>query len=125
MDHLYGQDRVSAQEMCDAVTDYLKELGIDDKVEVRIVENMLSAANVEKPSPDEKYRVNICGGLISRNMVQGICDHEVGTHLLRMMNDEHQVWHGVRENYKLANPWITEEGFATLNTFQSMPCNLL
>merc|ERR1719482_984581 len=57
--------------------------------------------------------------------VQGICDHEVGTHLLRMMNDEHQVWHGIRDRYKLANPWTTEEGFATLNTYQSMPCRLM
>jgi len=41
------------------------------------------------------------------------------------MNDEHQAWHGIRDRYKLANPWTTEEGFATLNTYQSMPCRLM
>lgn len=125
MQQLYGERKISAEELRDIVAEYLKEHNIEDKVEIRIVENMLSAANVLKPGADEKYVVNITNNPISWNMVQGICDHEVGTHLLRMMNDEHQVWHGIRERYKLANPWTTEEGFATLNTYQSMPCRLM
>jgi hypothetical protein len=125
MQQLYGERKIPAEELRDIVAEYLKDHNIEDKVEIRIVDNMLSAANVLKPGADEKYVVNIASGPISWNMVQGICDHEVGTHLLRMMNDEHQVWHGIRDRYKLANPWTTEEGFATLNTYQSMPCRLM
>lgn len=125
MQQLYGDRKIPAEEMRTIVAEYLKEHNIEDKVEIRLVDNMLSAANVIKPGADEKYVVNIANGPISWNMVQGICDHEVGTHLLRMMNDEHQVWHGIRDRYKLANPWTTEEGFATLNTYQSMPCSLM
>lgn len=122
---LYGDDKLSVDELRAAVAQYLKDLNIDDKVEIHVRDGMLSAANVCKPGPDEKYVVNISNQPISRNMVQGICDHEVGTHLLRMMNDEHQVWHSCRDRYKLINPWTTEEGFATLNTYLSMTCKLL
>lgn len=125
MAQLYGERKIPPEEMRDIVAEYLKDHNIEDKVEIRLVDNMLSAANVIKPGADDKYVVNIANGPISWNMVQGICDHEVGTHLLRMMNDEHQVWHGIRDRYKLANPWTTEEGFATLNTYQSMPCRLM
>ncbi|CAE8677750.1 unnamed protein product [Polarella glacialis] len=116
MKTMYGEEKVSSEELRDLVADYLKEHNVEDKVEIRIVEGMLSAANVVKPSPDKKYIVNIAKGMISKPIIHSICDHEVGTHLLRMMNDEHQVWHGFRDRYKLANPWTTEEGFATLNT---------
>ena len=113
------------EEMASTVAAYLREHNIEDKVEIRIVDSMLSAANVVKPGENEKYVVNIANSPFSKSMVQGICDHEVGTHLLRMMNDEHQVWHGKRDRYKLMNPWTTEEGFATLNTYQSLPTKLL
>lgn len=125
MQHLYGERKISPEELRDIIWDYLKDHNIEDKVDIKLVDSMLSAANVCKPGADEKYVVNIANGPISWNMVQGICDHEVGTHLLRMMNDEHQVWHGIRDRYKLANPWTTEEGFATLNTYQSMPTKLM
>jgi len=124
MARLYGDKRISAKDLRDTVAEYLAEHNIADKVEIRTVDNMLAAAYVSKSS-DDKYVVNIANGSISTNMVQGICDHEVGTHLLRMMNDEHQVWHGHRDRFRLINPWTTEEGFATLNTYLSMPCKLL
>jgi hypothetical protein len=125
MEKLYGKEKVSAEDLRDAVAEYLKEHNIEDKVEIRIVDNMLAAANVVKPGAEDKYRVNIARGQVPKTMIEGICDHEVGTHLLRMMNDEHQVWHGRRDRYKLANPCTTEEGFATINTYISMPCKLL
>mmetsp|Transcript_30720 Transcript_30720/g.60350 ORF Transcript_30720/g.60350 Transcript_30720/m.60350 type:complete len:914 (+) Transcript_30720:232-2973(+) len=124
MARLYGDQRISAKELQDTVAQYLAEHNIADKVEIRIVDSMLAAAYVSKSS-DDKYVVNIANCPISSSMVQGICDHEVGTHLLRMMNDEHQVWHGHRDRFRLSNPWTTEEGFATLNTYLSMRCKLL
>lgn len=126
MKMLFGEAKVSAEDMRSTVEKYLQDHGIEDKVEVRIVDGMLSAANVMKSGIDgAKYIVNIANGPISENLVPGICDHEVGTHLLRMMNDEHQAWHGRREKYGFANPWTTEEGFATINTYITMKSKLL
>jgi hypothetical protein len=126
MQKLYGEGKMTAEQMRDTIAAYLKDHNIEDKTEIRIVDGMLSAANVVKPGQEgAKYIVNIASGPIAENLVPGICDHEVGTHLLRMMNDEHQAWHGRRDQYKLANPWTTEEGFATLNTYITMPSKLL
>jgi len=122
---LYGTEKISSEEMRAEIDAYIKDHHVEDKVEIRIVESSLSAANVVKPGDGGKYIVNIASTPISKTLVPGICDHEVGTHLLRMMNDEHQAWHGRRDNYKLSNPWTTEEGFATLNTYQTMPVKLM
>ncbi|CAJ1440353.1 unnamed protein product, partial [Effrenium voratum] len=124
MQRMYGEEKAPCEELRQMVADYLKEHNVDDKVEIRLVEGMLSAANVATIG-EGRYAVNIANGPVSKPILQSICDHEVGTHLLRMMNDEHQVWHGCRDRYKLTNPWITEEGFATLNTYLSLPCKLL
>merc|ERR1712150_269881 len=116
MEEMYGEEKITPGEMERMVSSYLKDHGIDDKVEIRIVDSMLSTANVAQAG-EGRYVVNIANGPVAKTMAQGICDHEVGTHLLRMMNDEHQVWHGRRDRYRLSNPWTTEEGFATLNTY--------
>jgi len=102
---------------------YLEDLNLTDKVEIHTSPNMLSAANVVKPSPDGKYIVNLTELPVSEPMVESICDHEIGTHLLRMLNDEHQAWHESRSRYNLGDPWVTEEGFATINTYRSMQGN--
>jgi len=120
---MYGEEKVSSDVLHDLIADYLKDHNVEDQVEIRIVEGMLSAANVV--TGDGKHIVNIAKGPVSKSIIESICDHEVGTHLLRMMNDEHQVWHGIRSRYRLANPWTTEEGFATLNTYQTLPSKLM
>jgi len=69
-----------------------------------------------RPKSDgDKYIINVSCKPISRCIIQGLCDHEIGTHLLRMINDEQQEWHGNRERHLLLNSQVTEEGLATLN----------
>ncbi|EEQ98871.1 conserved hypothetical protein [Perkinsus marinus ATCC 50983] len=55
-------------------------------------------------------------------MIPGLCAHEIGTHLLRMLNNDLQPWRadrrlsGPKDNRpKLENHFATEEGLATLN----------
>lgn len=129
LDRLYGDEKTDPDELRQKILQYLKDHNMMDRVKVRIVENGLSAASVNKAYCPKRgrhfYTVNIAKVPFSSNMIQGTCDHEIGTHLIRMRNDEMQVWHGARDKFKLGNPWVTEEGFATLNTYQSMPCKLL
>eukprot|EP00397_Hematodinium_sp_SG-2012_P003020 GEMP01003028.1.p1 GENE.GEMP01003028.1~~GEMP01003028.1.p1 ORF type:complete len:873 (+),score=169.69 GEMP01003028.1:1594-4212(+) len=120
MTKTYSGARVDCQEMVSRVRQYLEDLNLEDKVEIRTSPNMMSAANVVKPSPDGKYIVNLTQHAVSEPMVKSICDHEIGTHLLRMLNDEHQAWHCCRSHYNLRDPWVTEEGLATINTYRSM-----
>jgi len=126
MQGIYGGEKLTAEQLREVAEDYLKEHGIVHRVNIVVQDEMLCAASVLKPAfSDERYTLNLASQPTSCRMVQGICDHEIGTHLLRMINDELQVWHRERDRYKLVNPWVTEEGFATLNTYLSMPCKLL
>lgn len=120
MTKTYSGDRITCDELVSRVRDYLEDLNLLDKVEIRTWPNMLSAANVVKPAPEGKYIVNLTQNPVTEVMVESICDHEIGTHLLRMLNNEHQVWSGCRDRYNLIDPWVTEEGFATINTYRSM-----
>jgi len=122
---VYSGERIRTKELVSRVQHYLEDLNVDDKVEIRTRPNMLSAANIVNPSQEGKYIVNLTENSVSEQMVESICDHEIGTHLLRMLNDEHQAWHGCRDRYNLGDPWVTEEGFATINTYRSMQTKIM
>eukprot|EP00927_Polykrikos_kofoidii_P073872 TRINITY_DN6988_c0_g2_i1.p1 TRINITY_DN6988_c0_g2~~TRINITY_DN6988_c0_g2_i1.p1 ORF type:complete len:633 (-),score=67.28 TRINITY_DN6988_c0_g2_i1:73-1935(-) len=126
MRQVYGDEMCSVEELQILVVAYLVDLQIEDQVEVRVFDGMSSAASVStRRQVTDKFVVKLRNRPCPRRMIQGICDHEIGTHLLRMKNDEQQVWHGGRARFGLANPWITEEGLATLNTCRSIPNKLL
>ena len=84
---------------------------------------MLSIASVLKPGsespPDSRKPIVSVNpdARLSPALANGIIAHEIGTHLLRMINEDHQLWAGAgRKAYKLHNHFATEEGLATLNT---------
>ena len=49
------------------------------------------------------------------NRIQGVLDHEIGTHFIRKYNDKMQIWYGNRRKYEMKPFIVTEEGLATLN----------
>eukprot|EP00392_Amoebophrya_sp_AT5.2_P003768 g3773.t1 len=130
---LHGTDHYSAEELREFVLDYLRELKLEDKVSLKIAKAGLAAACCTKNFQDGRntYEIMLSSGSMSKIMAQGVCDHEIGTHLLRMMNEDLQAWSnlngvGNRKRFGLhLNPWITEEGFATLNTFFTFKIKLL
>lgn len=50
-----------------------------------------------------------------KNRIEGVLNHEVGTHFLRNYNDKLQYWHKSRKKSHLRNYLATEEGLASLN----------
>ena len=112
---------VSGVELLHSMHDYVGELGLAKQVVFQESRGMLSIATVLKPGSDTQERRPIVSvnpdARISSSLADGIIAHELGTHLLRMINDDHQVWAGAgRKKYKLVNHVATEEGLATLNT---------
>jgi hypothetical protein len=112
---------VSGREVLVAMTAYVKLLGVENHVVFRPVINSLALANVLKPGSSSSDRRLIISYnpdvLVPESLVPGICAHELGTHLLRMLNDDLQVWRGPgRKTYRLSPHMATEEGLATLNT---------
>lgn len=53
------------------------------------------------------------------NTIEGVLNHEIGTHFLRKYNEKHQKWHKDRKKYNLSPYLKTEEGFASLNQLTS------
>jgi hypothetical protein len=47
--------------------------------------------------------------------IEGVLNHEIGTHFLRKFNDRSQKWFKERKKYNLGQYLETEEGLAALN----------
>ena len=114
---------VTGSELLQRMRDYVVELGVVKQVVFQEARGMLSIATVLKPgseTPAQERRPIVSvnpDARISSSLADGILAHELGTHLLRMINDDHQIWAGAgRKTYKLANHFATEEGLATINT---------
>lgn len=61
----------------------------------------------------------------SRSGLLGMLNHDVGTHLIRTLNDRKQVWYGKREQFKMHPYLLTEEGLATLHAYLAKPFTIM
>ena len=96
--------------------DYIKSLGIESCINIAFAENTVTATTI---THDSSGKSTITIGLpieYHRNFIQGVLDHEIGTHYLRKANNNLQIWNGKNKKAMELNPHIvTEEGFAALN----------
>ena len=54
------------------------------------------------------------------NTIEGVMNHEIGTHFIRKFNDKNQKWYKDRKKYNVTSPYLTtEEGLASLNQLVS------
>ena len=66
--------------------------------------------------PTGKSRIIISLPIAYReHRIQGVLNHEIGTHFLRKFNDRNQPWFKCRKKFELKPYIITEEGLAALN----------
>ena len=102
-----------------AFEDYCEKLDLSGLVDVKVSESGMALVQVVKPgssSDIQKVTVYVSPASVPDHMIPGLVAHEVGTHALRMINDDHQIWaRGNRATFKLKPHYATEEGLATLN----------
>lgn len=104
------REDVSAQ-----ISQYLKEHKLDQIVTVRFTHKIISRTAIDG------YAMTIRLPIEYRELsFKGVLDHELGTHVLRRINDRTQPWFGVREKYGMLPYSETEEGLATLHNHISM-----
>ncbi|KAF4667446.1 hypothetical protein FOL47_003578 [Perkinsus chesapeaki] len=124
LESAFGTDRVDGAELRRQMEGYLAELGLfgTGVVEVKSSSKLLSVANVVKTPPD-KHVLHLTDTPVPAGMIPGLCAHEIGTHLLRMLNNDLQPWSIDRRlssakerRFKLEYHFATEEGLATLNS---------
>ncbi|KAJ4460899.1 hypothetical protein PAPYR_2740 [Paratrimastix pyriformis] len=93
------------------IQQWLAENQLSDQVQHVFIENGVAPTSIKGSvmfiSVPIQYRIN---------RILGVCQHEIGTHFLRRVNDSKQPWNKHRKRYGLKNPLVTEEGLACLNT---------
>lgn len=93
---------------------YLEENNIRKQVKVEFTTSQLSRTYVERI--DQQFIVKVRLPIDYRiNAFMGTLHHEIGTHVVRWLNEFSQPWHNKRDLYQLNNYVETEEGLASLH----------
>jgi hypothetical protein len=111
----FGGKVLSIEETKDAFMRYIRELGLEDQIELKFSNTTVSPTTI---AHDLAGKSIITIGLpieYRQNQIKDVLNHEIGTHFLRKYNDSFQVWREGRKKYGLKNCIVTEEGLATLN----------
>jgi len=106
---------MTREEVSAKITQYLKEHKLEQIVSVRYTHKIISRTAIDG------YLMTVRLPIEYRELsFQGVLDHEIGTHVLRRVNDRSQPWYGEREKYGMLPYSETEEGLATLHNHISM-----
>ena len=63
----------------------------------------MSKINIRIPCKYKEFRI------------QGVLDHEIGTHFLRKHNEKGQKWYKKKKEFNMNSSMETEEGLAVVN----------
>lgn len=111
-----GGEFVGEVEARTIVDEYLTEHGVLDDITVQFNPQLLASASFMKKAS----QLNIRPQGLRRHWIQGMLNHEIGTHYLRERNNQMQPWGQAgkkgRSQFGLADKNPTEEGLASLHT---------
>lgn len=96
---------------------------VDSKIREYLHNHKIADHYRIKRSANYIVRISICKGEIRLRKdarfflgeFQSVLNHEIGTHVLRRINDERQPWFNKRTLYHMSNALPTEEGLASIN----------
>ncbi|GAW80899.1 hypothetical protein, conserved [Plasmodium gonderi] len=111
---------VTMDEFRKYILKYLKDNGINDKIQIEVKKNLISAAKIFKKK--NQYFLHLQDQKnVKEKMMYSLCNHEIGTHLLRMINhDKNNL-----DMYNFHSCYATEEGLAVINSMYSFKKNHL
>ncbi len=111
-----GGDLLTREETQTTFAAYIRSLGLEHHINLAFAENTVSPTSI---THDQKGRSTITIGLpieYRKKRIQGVLDHEIGTHFLRKFNEGLQLWAGAsRKRLELRPHLATEEGLASVN----------
>jgi hypothetical protein len=113
-----GGNMVSADEVEVRVQNYINSNRLNRIVRVK-QKDVLTGATMNMHAPNN-WVMYISRRGMPENFIEGCCHHEIGTHCLRGVNEQSQVWHHKRKKYNVQTNLKTEEGLACLNTQLSL-----
>ncbi|CRG96179.1 conserved Plasmodium protein, unknown function [Plasmodium gallinaceum] len=116
---VFYNELVTKYEFKNYIIKYLQNSGIKVKVKIEFKEHILSAVQVFKKG--STYFIQLQNQDIQKKLMKSLCDHEIGTHLLRMINHQNNNL----EKYKINSCYSTEEGLAVINSMYTLRKNYL
>lgn len=100
-----------------AFQEYVADLGLGDMVNLVFSDQAIAPTAVSYNSKTKKGQVTVSLPIIYReNRIRGVMHHEIGTHLIRTLNETKQPWYKKRDKLNLQPFLETEEGLAALHT---------
>ena len=99
------------------INSYLHNLGVKSKIDIVYKENMVARATTTHNYTQNRSTIYFKVPITLREfMIEGLLNHEIGTHFIRRHNEGRQIWYGKRIKHKLKTNYLaTEEGLATIN----------
>jgi hypothetical protein len=102
---------IPKEELLKIIREYLKKNGIENRVHIQFVHQSVSLASmngdvlsIRSPIAERAKRIN------------GMLNHEIGTHFFRRLNEEKQPWYKHHLEFGLRSYYETEEGLASLHS---------
>jgi len=101
----------------ECIREYMEGLNLPCTYQIVFSETAIAPTSVVHRDSDNVAIITCAVPLVyRRNRILGVLHHEIGTHLLRSLNEKLQVWYKKRNMYKLQPYAKTEEGLACINT---------
>mmetsp|Transcript_13636 Transcript_13636/g.25735 ORF Transcript_13636/g.25735 Transcript_13636/m.25735 type:complete len:347 (+) Transcript_13636:1943-2983(+) len=112
-----GGELLDEEQTRSAFADYLAIHGIQGNLEIAFKNDAIAPTAISSSNKNQTITVLVQTPIVyRRGLIPGVLHHEVGTHLIRSMNERQQIWHKRRHRYDLKPYTETEEGLAALNT---------
>lgn len=96
------------------IKEYLHEYGLENEYQIVFSEKYISRFSVQQKRREIRVRLPI---LISEKEAQSSMDHEIGTHVLRQLNYQKQIWYKKRRKFAIKHNYLkTEEGLSSVHS---------
>ncbi|OMJ90676.1 hypothetical protein SteCoe_6958 [Stentor coeruleus] len=112
-----GGRLLNEKETVDCFEKYMNEHGLNNMMSVVFSSEAIAPTTINYYPKTHKCVATVSLPIFYReNRISGVLHHEIGTHLIRSLNDRKQIWANKRKKYGLRSFVETEEGLATIHT---------
>lgn len=105
---------LTQEESLESIGKYLEENSLTDRVKLIFSKDFVARTAVKNIGTAFELRIRL-PAVYRRDSLQGVLDHEIGTHVIRWINEMQQPWFGHHADFRLLDHLETEEGFASLH----------
>lgn len=115
---------LTQQQIGKAVEEYTVKNNISDLVKPQYTNHMVARTAVSLTNRKRFYLKIRIPVSYREKSIDAVLDHEIGTHIFRMINELRQPWYGHESRGNFLDHIVTEEGLATLHMLMKYPIKL-